>query len=414
MKKKNGINGFLKGLISVVIFPFWIIVHPLMMLLASCFQGIANKSWYSKSANYGNKVKNHFLIGKRSSRLSFTFAHALLHFLFFLISFLLLSVFYNSYINKSTAVKNKNLNIEVTDNTPAGHVNIDSTTSNQLAHFGLTWDNEDSVKMKKIDPLYGFPLKHMYFEFMPKTHEKDTTFFKITIHADYNLKIDTAEIRRGLKQDLADHVFNYEIEKFGENEGKYFIVINLNVLPLCDDIGEDTIQTRMFRLFNLPANPEMYDDDDPPYLNYFIHFSFARNSLDSLVLKPSETRSNSQLTFSFWDSYTFAKDTDLGNVSNYPYYNVPYELLDVIPKPDTNHPYILIYNGESFREAIQRGVYLKFVNRDLLQKNDKRVLFWTVVFGALASFILTIIIDLFTKWRNVNLRSGNKDPYNEE
>lgn len=138
MKKKNGINGFLKGLISVVIFPFWIIVHPLMMLLASCFQGIANKSWYSKSANYGNKVKNHFLIGKRSSRLSFTFAHALLHFLFFLISFLLLSVFYNSYINKSTAVKNKNLNIEVTDNTPAGHVNIDSTTSNQLAHFGLT------------------------------------------------------------------------------------------------------------------------------------------------------------------------------------------------------------------------------------------------------------------------------------
>lgn len=389
----------------VLIFPFWLIIHPALMFGASFCPGFANRGLYQKSEHYGEKVKKHFLIGERSSRFSFTFANGLLHFLIFLISVAAAYWLHQSYINQSIAVKNKNLNIEIEDNS-SGHIPEDSTSRNQLGDFIMSWANEDSVKMNKIDTASNHE-KNMVFHFRPITNDNDTTFFTVKIHADFDLKFDTAEIRRTTMKQIADRVLNYEIKEFGEIDGKYYIVIDFMSLPKRDCIGDETSSKN--RDFSFIAKQEMFEDDDPPYVNYYIHFGFDHNILD---LNSEETPSNNELCFSYWDSFSFLQK-DSKNISNYPYFNVPYELIDAKPEPETNHPYSLIFGGESFKSAIQRGVYLKFVNRDLLQQKDRDAFFYSVMFGALFTFILTVLIELLTKWRNLNLRSGNKDPYSD-
>lgn len=387
---------FCKGFLAVLEFPFWLIVYPFLMLIAWPCPCLARKKAFRWCADYGDKVKKSLLVGKRSSRASFTFAHGLLHFIIFLIAITIALWFQRCYLNQSLVVKNKNLNIEVESYSPEGYIQRD-TVNDKLSFFQMGWSN-DSLKEEGLN-------KGMSFHFSPQWNKNDTTFFKIKVHADFDLKIDTAEIRNNLKNVFANDSIDYEVERFGDNEGKFFIVFNLKVLPVKNQ--ENALQ----RDFSFVTNNEMYDKDDPPYLNYYINFSF--NHL--LELEPTKTRSNNELCFSYWDSKTFAHEKDsVQAISNMPYFNEPYELLDVKPEPDTNHPYILIYNGESFKEAIERGVYLKILNREKLQQNDRRAFFNTVLIGALVSFMLTVLIELFTKWRNLNLRSGNKDPYGKE
>lgn len=390
---KNYIKKTVHILLSVLVFPFWLILNPLLMLAASLCPGISNKPLYQKSDEYGDKVKRHFLIGERSSRCSFTFAHGLLHFLIFLISIAAAYWLYQSYFNQSIAVKNKNLNIEIEDN-GFGHIQSDSTTINRLDEFMMSWSQEDSLKTKEKYPP-GQKFNHMTFIFKPVINENDTTFYRIKIHADFDLKFDTAEIRRSNINVVANRAFDYEIEKFGENDGKHYIVINLMALPNRNFTGDETDSIN--RRFNVIANPDMYDEDDPPYLYYYIHFSLGNFDLNSF---------NNSLCFSYWDGFTL-----LQKISDCPYFDVPYELIDAKPEPVSNRPYFLYYHDESFKDAIERGVYLKFVNRSLLQKKDHNAFFYSVIFGAIISFILTVLIELLTKWRNLNLRSGNKDPY---
>lgn len=391
---------FCKGFLAVLEFPFWLIVYPLLMLIACRCPSLASKKAFRWCTDYGDKVKKSLLVGKRSSRASFTFAHGLLHFIIFFMALAIALWFYNSYINQSNAVKNKNLNIEVESYSPEGHIQLDTVVKDKLSSFSMAWSNE-----KKDSTGYNPATmkKGMSFYFEPQENRLDTTFFRITIHADFDLKIDTAEIRNNLKNYVANHSLDYEVERFGENDGKSFIVVTLMNMPQSDMIYPP--------IFSIISHHEMYEKDDPPYLNYYIHFSFGYQLLD---LEPTKTRSNNELCFSFWDKCTFVQDEDSTNVSNFPYFNVPYEILDAKPEPDTNYPYILIYNGESFKEAIERGLRLKFVNRDRLQQNDRRAFFKTVLIGALVSFMLTVLIELFTKWRNLNLRSGNKDPFGTE
>lgn len=394
---------FCKGLLAVLEFPFWLIVYPFLMLIAWPCPCLARKKAFRWCADYGDKVKKSLLVGKRSSRASFTFAHGLLHFIIFLIAITIALWFHNSYINQSNAVKYKNLNIEVDRYSPEGYIQKDTVVNDKLSHFFMGWSNEekDSTGYNPAEMAKG-----MSFHFSPYSNRLDTTFFRITIHADFDLRIDTTEIRKSILEDSESApAFDYEIEKFGENDGKSFIVLTLMNLPQSDTTDWSP------RIFSILSHHEMYEKDDPPYLNYYIHFSFGYQLLD---LEPIKTRSNNELCFSFWDSYTFVQDKDSTNISNYPYFNVPYEILDAKPEPDTNYPYILIYDGESFKEAIERGLRLKFVNRDRLQQNDRRAFFNTVLIGALVSFMLTVLIELFTKWRNLNLRSGNKDPYGKE
>ncbi len=394
LMKMNPIRGIIKGVKAFLSFLHWIIFYPFLMSLSIfCPNKVLNWTVFQKADQYYRKTVKPKLVGDYSSKTSFTFAHGILHFFIFIISFALAFWYYKSYINQSIEVKYKNLNIEVASYTPDGHIQVDSTTNKGLEFFDMGWSNEE-VKDSSLHEQE----KGLSFAFAPKVNERDTSFFTITVHADFDLKIDTAEIRGGLNNQLANHTIDYKIEQFGEKNGKYYIVINLISLPRKDYMEYD------FPIFSFLAHNELYDKDDPPYLNYFIHFSF--HSL--LDLEPQKLSINNGLYLSFWDSHTV-----LEGISNYPYFNTPYELIEAKPGPSTNHPYMLIYNGESFKEAVQRGVYVKFANRDLLQKNDRRIFFWTVVIGALASFIFTVLIELFTKWRNLNLRSGNKDPYSD-
>ena len=94
------------------------------------------------------------------------------------------------------------------------------------------------------------------------------------------------------------------------------------------------------------------------------------------------------------------------------YFKAPYELIDIKPTPEVYSPYYVGYSGNAFEKALD-GIYLKFVNYDLQQKKDREAFLYTVLFGALVSFLLTILIELFTKWRNLNLRSGNRDPFDD-
>lgn len=404
-KKRN----LLDSPLSLVLLPIWLIVHPILMLLTIVLPGSAINRYYKSSESYYNTIKKLFLIGKRSSRTSFAFAHGLIHFFIFMLLFVTGLYFYNYYINQSIVVKTKNLNIDVDNYYPTGHIQADSKTDNKLASFSMEWANGDTTKM---DATYSANEKYMQFNFSPALNMLDTTFFRIVVHADFDLKIDTAKTHSLMSNRVKDHIFDYEIEKLGENDGKYYVVVNLKALPFRDFTGEDTITGRLIRDFSLLAAPNMFDSDDPPYLNYYINFNLSR----VLELKTQEQYRDTsrELSFSYWDSYTFVQDKDSTNISNYPYFNVPYELIDAKPEPYSNHPYYLGYADDKFNEAISRGIYLKFVNRDLLQKNDRKAFFKAVLMGAIASFLLTILVELFTKWRNLNVRSGNKDPYNEE
>jgi hypothetical protein len=401
--KKNYFHRVLDYIKSIILFLIWLIVHPIMMLFASEWSSLEKCTLFRWGANYYEKIKRRHLVGKNSSRFSFTFSHGLLQFFILLILLLVGYWYYNNYINQSTVVKNNNLNIEVEMAPPAGldAADLDSMKY-QLICFIMGWNANDSAKMKKLDPS-SEPLKHMDFTFVPIIDETDTIYHRIKIHGDFDLKFDTTEIRARRKG--RKHIYNYEIERFGENDGKYYLVIKLMTLPFqANEAIPDSD-----RFFTIIANPDIFDKDAPPYLTYYINFNFNELINDWSIMKTD----NFRLSFLFWDSWTIAKDKDSEKISNIPYPNVPYELLSALPEPTTNHPYALLYRKESFIKAVESGVYLKFVNRDLLNKNDRNVFFLTVLIGALASFILTILIGLFTKWRNLNIKSGNKDPYND-
>ena len=396
---------FLDSPLSLFLLPIWLIMHPILMLWAIVAPKSVNNRIFKSSESYYNTIKRYFLVGKRSSRTSFAFAHGLMQLFIFVLLFITGFSFYNNYVNQSIVVKTKNLNIEVAEYHPKGHIQTDPNTDNKLANFSMAWANGDPSKM---DTSIVANDKYMDFSFTPAMNMQDTTFFRITVHADFDLKIDTTKIHTRNSELVKDHILEYEIEQLGENDGKYYLVVNLKSLPSRDSTREDTSN----RKFAIIAFPDMFEQDDPPYLNYFIRFGIR----PVLELEPQGKylNTNRVLSFSYWDSYTFIQDKDSANISNYPYYNVPYELIEAKPEPGSNRPYFLYYVGDKFNEAISQGIYLKFVNRDLLQKNDRKAFFKAVLMGALASFLLTILIELFTKWRNLNVRSGNKDPYNEE
>ena len=242
---------FCKGFLAVLEFPFWLIVYPLLMLIACRCPCLARKKAFRWCADYGDKVKKSLLVGKRSSRASFTFAHGLLHFIIFLIAITIALWFHNSYINQSNAVKYKNLNIEVDRYSPEGYIQLDTLVNDKLSSFFMSWSNEEIDSTGNDYPVMP---KGMSFHFSPYSNRLDTTFFRITIHADFDLRIDTAEIRKSIMVDSEGApVLNYEIEKFGENDGKSFIVLTHMNLP-----QSDTTDVRPHS-FSVLSHHEMYE-----------------------------------------------------------------------------------------------------------------------------------------------------------
>lgn len=400
---KKHVHHFINCIKSIVVFPFWFLLYLSMMLLASFFPKITNSATYKWADGYYGSIIKPALTGTFSSRTSFTLAHGLVHFIILLFSMILVFQFYH-YQNQSTAVKNKNLNIEARSYCPNGQ--IKENTNDLLEGFYMVWDNSDISDISDcVSDLTKMDDKSIYFHFIPGINSDDTTFYRIAVHADYNLRIDTAEIRSSMQKEVANHIFDYEIEHFGEENGKYYIVINLISLPLRDFTGTSN-ESSVFREFSFAAHPELYDEDDPPYLNYYFHYYL---DLKSWV---EDTIPNGKFFFSFWNEENQLIVDDSVVISNTPYFKAPYELIDIKPTPEVYSPYYVGYSGKTFEDALD-GVYLKFVNYDLQQKKEREAFLYTVLFGALVSFLLTILIELFTKWRNLNLRSGNKDPYEE-
>ena len=405
---------FCKGFLSVLEFPFWLIVYPIMMLFTWPFPSLAKTKPFRWCEDYGDNAQKCLLVGKRSSWASFTFAHGLLHFVIFLFSCAIALWFYKNYINQSTAVKNKNLVIETEGYRLRHGALSQSNDSVKFTWFRMNWSNEDSTKLKPKDNWLDLK-KGMSFCFISDVEANDTNYYEIRIHADFDLKIDTTKIRDYMSEYITNHEMNYEIKHFGENDGKFFIVINLTSFPLKDSARKDSLHeysySRYHRNICISADPEMFENSDPPYLNYFVHFQ-----LNNLSDTKPDDYANSELLFSFWDSYSYFFDTynDSVSIANYPHFHFPYELIEAKPEPYLNTQFVLRYTLKSFDEAIQRGVHLKFVNHDTLQRNDHKAFFYTVLFGALVSFLLTILVELITKWRNLNLRSGNKDPYRDD
>lgn len=403
---KNSLYRFIKGFISVLIFPLWLIIHPVLMFMTSFLPSFSNTKLFRASANYGDKVNKHLLTGERSSRSSFTFAHGLLHFLIFLFSLSIAIWFYKYYINQSTAVRNKHLIVEANKYYPPGHIKADK--NDMLESFQLWWDNTDSLYRKHDNPSCD-PRKSLSFRFFPEMNEKDTSYFLITVHADFDLKIDTTDIRENLKEKVDSNIFNYEIRRFGEIDGKHYIVIDLVCLPLRDYVHKigNTWVDSVPECFMFNAHPEMFDENDPPYLNFYLDFH-----LDLKPIKPDEI-SNNNIFIMYCDSVSFLQDTDSTYISGYPYFCSSYELIESRPEQNKSGRFWLDYWGNSLIEINTFGLYFKFVNHELEQQENRKAFFNTVLFGALISFLLTIIVELLTKWRNLNLRSGNKDPYSD-
>ena len=234
--KKNLAHRLIKGIKTILVFPFWFLLFLLMMLVAIFYPKTTNSAPYQWANNYYRSVIKPALTGSFSSRTSFTIAHGLVHFIILLFSIILVFQFYH-YQNQSTAVKNKNLNVEASSYCPNGHKKAD--TNDLLEGFYMVWNNSDNPT--NIIDSDNEDDKSIYFHFMPEINRDDTTFYRIAVHADYNLNIDTAEIRNGMEKEIANHIFDYDIEHFGDKDGKYYIVINLMSLPLRDYTGNTIV-----------------------------------------------------------------------------------------------------------------------------------------------------------------------------
>ena len=216
------------------------------------------------------------------------------------------------------------------------------------------------------------------FSFRPGCFTSDTAIYNVTVASNFEAAF-TPDAKEALYVNIPD-----------KSPKKTSFHVSFVNLP-----RENEIEIKHPE-FALSSEVRIFNDEEYPYVNFYLEFKFNNDT----ILAPSE---NSGSGFHIWLN-TKIDSLLMGDL--------PYDVVAIKPEPDRNKPYHIEYiSAEKIREVIEKGIYISTVNRDLKAKKDRDEFLYSVMLGALASFLLTIGIELLTKWRNLNQRAGRKNPY---
>ena len=155
----------------------------------------------------------------------------------------------------------------------------------------------------------------------------------------------------------------------------------------------DSVDILQSQRISFKSNSKIFDDEQTPYVNFYL-----------------DIRADSVITDSTKCNFLFYLNNEYKNGFG----NMPYEIIDVKPEPETNCPYKISYESpEKIKEVLKKGIYISTVNKELKANKDKEAFLYSVLIGAFVSLLFTIMIELFSKWRNLNRALGKEDPYNE-
>ena len=255
-----------------------------------------------------------------------------------------------------------------------------SKTHHKFNGLYFMWSQDWNVDGEKLDRSFSM-------KFYPdEPAEGDTAHYAVCVKANFDLKLDSSACFKN-----ADNI-NYKVLSFSENE----IMVEMYRSHF-KDFNE------LLNSFNVDiiGHAKVFDDDDTPYVNFFIGFDDQ-----ALVIDPSKQSSDIRIFFNSEYMDGFA--------------NMPYDIQMVKPEPASNCPWHLfygVYRKDSInvvnevQDVVDHGLYISTVNRELKQKKDRESFFYSILIGALVSFLFSILINLFIKWRNLNQSEGNSDPF---
>ena len=144
----------------------------------------------------------------------------------------------------------------------------------------------------------------------------------------------------------------------------------------------------------------IFDDNESPYVNFYLEID--KNSGFALAVDEKEIRKGACGIY-IW----LNKKVDSLLIGD-----MPYDVISVKPEPDTYSPYKISYTTpEKVNEVLKKGLYLSTVNREIKDKKERDSFLRYVLFGAFVSFILSGLIALLRKWRNLSHFYGGKNPY---
>lgn len=354
-------NKYLNNFMWLIIWCFFSIIDLVVAIFSP-------NSTFHKSTNdiYHKHVKP-LLTGNRMSRTSYTFAHGF--FLFLLLCALLVYVHYNIFDMDNKFIKNKFIK-----------VSVHSPTNDSIRFFNmnLMQDCELTDTMLLRDFSFFFKIDGVKKD----STEKDTATFVVSITSNFDSSFSS---------DTTGAISLSE-QKYSPMETSF----KTSFIKVKDE--ENRIPAQ---IFFAKSKARIFNDKAFPYVNFYL--SIDKSSGSALAID-EEKASKGDYGFHIWLNNKY-DSLMLGYM--------PYDVISVKPEPDTFNPYYINYSTpEKVEEVLKKGIYISVVNRDLKNELDKSSFLRSVWIGALVSFILSVIIIILTKWRNLSRSSGRQNPYN--
>ena len=342
----------LKAIVSAISFIIWLVFIPIDLLLTMISPN--NKLHKISNKFYYEKVRPGITKGW-ASRISFTFAHGITHILIFVIAAIISWKLLN--IN-SSEVKNKFVRVSAISHT--GH---------KAKLFTLDWSSDWELGKGTLDGNFRF--KYALCKFF----NDDTAHYELGIVSNFDLNPDTS-------------ITYYKNGVYTLTEKS-----NRNISLDVTNYKTDSMDILYPQRVAFTSNSKLFDDEETPYVNFYLEFC-----ADSVITESTECNIKFYLNNEYKNGFG----------------NMPYEIIDVKPEPETNCPYKISYESpEKIKEVLKKGIYISTVNKELKAKKDKEAFLYSVLIGAFVSLLFTIMIELFSKWRNLNRALGKEDPYNE-
>ena len=90
-------------------------------------------------------------------------------------------------------------------------------------------------------------------------------------------------------------------------------------------------------------------------------------------------------------------------------YNQPISIKYIYPEPTNIRGGMIAYYGEDLKKLFTQPVVMELENIELKNKEDRRGFRDSVLLGTLVGFILTVLVEIFAKWKHLNDRQGKKE-----
>lgn len=340
---------------------FWILVWGVLSLIDLVFAIFFPNGRVHKltSEIYHKHVKD-FFTGSKMSRTSYSFAHGFFVFVVFCVAFIA-SIYFFPPTDKDVA--NKFIELGVT-----------SETGGKLQSFDMNlsqpWEIDGKINLDSLK-------RDFSFTFYADRTITNTVDFAVTVRSNFDaaFKPDTS------------NVLSMNIDTLGNKNTKFKVAI----------ANKDSI---LHPLYSIKSDASIFDDGVHPYVNFYLSFEKPFSCL------PQDSQGN--LINNKTKLCVFLNSTvDVNDMGN-----MPYDIISIKPEPETNSPYMIEYfSPAKVKEVLEKGIYISVVNRDLKAEKDRKVVLFSTLFAAAVSFILTVLVVLLTKWRNLNQRTGRKNPY---